>query len=212
MTRNPESVRSEDQLRSSTEELRPHMQFFLPLCSGLVGTIFSVVITLLFNAESPGSFLTFVTIRLSFVCFIVFLMVVQLPGKCPKPTILRIPRAVWTIGWVLFLLHLVSAFHFYHNWSHQSAWDATQRQSGYGDGIYLNYAFGLFWTLDIMFWWLVPVYRRQQMKWWHVALMAFMAFMMINAAVVFAALPMQLLAGAMFLVLGLATLKRLRGQ
>jgi hypothetical protein len=77
-------------------------------------------------------------------------------------------RLVWTLSWLIFLIHVALAFEVYHHWSHDAAWEHTQHQSGVGDGIYFNYAVILVWTL-----WMV----------WFIH--GFLLFMWLNAAVLF---------------------------
>ena len=66
---------------------------------------------------------------------------------------------------LIFLIHVALAFHLVHHWSHQHAWDHTQQISGYGDGLYLNYAVVVVWTLDVMWWWLRPGSYLQRPRW-----------------------------------------------
>src|SRR5262245_16773213 len=75
---------------------------------------------------------------------------------------LDVARAVWTCGFILFLVHVAAAFHFVHHWSHADAYEATARQTNeltglnWGGGIYANYLFSLMWGLDFAWWWLRP--------------------------------------------------------
>lgn len=95
-------------------------------------------------------------------------------------------RFFWTLGFLIFLIHVVCAFHLVHRWSHQSAWDATQLQGGYGDGIYANYLVLIIWLLDVAWWWLSPQGYPQRSRWLHIAIHGFLLFMWFNAAVIFA--------------------------
>src|SRR5687767_3690746 len=54
-------------------------------------------------------------------------------------------RIVWALGCVLLLLHIAVAFHLGHGWSHAAAWEHTRQAGGYGDGVFVNYAFALVW-------------------------------------------------------------------
>src|SRR5690242_8324442 len=65
---------------------------------------------------------------------------------------------LYSAGWLVLLLHVILAFHFYHHWSHADAWRRTQEQSGYGNGIYANYALIGVWGLDVFWSWLAPIH------------------------------------------------------
>lgn len=101
-----------------------------------------------------------------------------------RPTQVRI---LWTAGWLSFLLHVALAFHVQHHWSHNDAWEHTQRLSGYGDGIFLNYAVILVWTTDVLWWWGRPQSHQTRSRWVSGIIHGFLLFMWVNAAVVFPA-------------------------
>jgi hypothetical protein len=101
-------------------------------------------------------------------------------------------RLVWTVACLALLAHIASAFHFFHQWSHDAAYRDTARQTeemfGFnsGVGIYFNYALLTLWILDVCWWWIkgLEAYRRR--PWllvaaWH----TFLIFMFFNATVVF---------------------------
>jgi hypothetical protein len=85
-------------------------------------------------------------------------------------------RYTWTLACVLVWVHIAVAFHLGHGWSHQAAWD----------GIFVNYAVALVWLIDAV-WALVAFdsYRARP-GWLHWSIHGFLAFVMFNAAVVFA--------------------------
>lgn len=109
-----------------------------------------------------------------------------------RPSSGRAARLLWTIGCGLFLAHVVAAFHFFHGWSHAHAYRETARQTGdlvgvpYGGGLYLNYLFTLAWAADAAWWWVFgpDAYRRRAL-WVDVVLHGFMAFIALNATIVF---------------------------
>lgn len=98
----------------------------------------------------------------------------------------RRDRIPWALGCALLWAHVAVAFHLGHGWSHRAAWDHTQAASGYGDGVFANYAFALVWAADAI-WALVAfdAYRRRP-GWLHWGIHGFLAFVVFNAAVVFA--------------------------
>jgi hypothetical protein len=92
---------------------------------------------------------------------------------------------IWALGCVLCLLHLALAFHLGHGWSHEAAWEHTRQAGGFGDGIYANYAFAVAWVVDAI--WLCVAYDSYfaRSRWLHWTIHGFIAFIAINAAVVF---------------------------
>lgn len=123
-------------------------------------------------------------------------------------------RRVWTLGWLAFVLHIATAFHFVHHWSHVEAAAATDRRAlelvgrPAPGGIYYNYAFLLVWTADVAWLRLAPVSydRRPRPIAWLVH--GFLAFIVFNAAVVFAHGPLRWLSlAAFFVVIGLTVVR-----
>lgn len=100
----------------------------------------------------------------------------------------RFARGAWTLGCAFYLAHAAAAFHFYHAWSHAAAVADTERQTaallgtGYGAGVWFNYAFTAVWVADAARRWLGWVWPQ----WAAVAVQGFMGFMFFNATVVFA--------------------------
>src|SRR5947209_7649561 len=68
-------------------------------------------------------------------------------------------RWSWTVGGIAYLLHVICAFQYYHDWSHAAAYTATARQTAavvgwdWGGGLYANYVFTVVWLADILSWW-----------------------------------------------------------
>jgi hypothetical protein len=83
----------------------------------------------------------------------------------------------WRLGAVACAAHVCVAFHLGHGWSHAAAWEHTREASGFGDGIFVNYALVVVWLADAVY----PA--RGGARWWLVR--GFVAFVMVNAAVVF---------------------------
>lgn len=94
-------------------------------------------------------------------------------------------RFMWAFGCVLCLLHIAVAFHLGHGWSHEAAWKHTRQASGFGDGISVNYAVAVVWLADAI--WLCVSLESYfaRPRWLHWAIHGFLAFIVINAAVVF---------------------------
>jgi hypothetical protein len=101
-------------------------------------------------------------------------------------------RMAWTIGCAALVAHFAFAFHFFHAWSHESAYVDTARQTAevfainWGGGLFINYAVAGLWTADVVWWWLAGAGSYpQRPRWltllWH----GFLIFIIFNATVVF---------------------------
>jgi hypothetical protein len=101
-------------------------------------------------------------------------------------------RRIWTAGCVCFFAHMVLAFDVAYDWSHDTAIAdiAAQSESISGVrapwGLFINYAFGLIWLLDLAWWWRVGdlAYRRRPV-WSHWLVHGFFLFMLFNGGFVF---------------------------
>jgi hypothetical protein len=106
-----------------------------------------------------GLLLTKWTIRLALACYVAYLATAMSTRACSWN---KTRRAVWTLGCVLFLVHVACAFHFHHQWSHDRAWQTTAERTrdllglAVGDGIYFSYLFGVLWLVDVVWVWLSP--------------------------------------------------------
>jgi hypothetical protein len=100
-------------------------------------------------------------------------------------------RRAWIAGCLFYLGHVAAAFEFKHDWSHQSVYLATARQTSelfginWGGGIYFNYLFTAVWVLDATWLWLRPDAYRRRPNWMSYAIHGYMAFLFFNATVVF---------------------------
>ena len=101
-------------------------------------------------------------------------------------------RGAWTTGCAALLAHFISAFHFFHAWSHASAYSDTARQTAavfginWGGGLFINYAVASLWLADVTWWWFAGVNSYRRRPWlltllWH----SFLIFIIFNATVVF---------------------------
>ncbi len=107
----------------------------------------------------------------------------QSPGK--------IARWLWTVGCLFYVAHVICAFAFFHEWSHNFAYAHTAAQTEaltgfrWGGGLYLNYAFTLFWLADTIGWWARDVNSHYRIRGYFWSVHAVFAFMVFNATVVF---------------------------
>jgi len=101
-------------------------------------------------------------------------------------------RLAWTISCAALLAHFISAFQFYHAWSHASAYTDTARQTAeviglnWGGGLFINYAVAVLWFADVAWWWFAGLSSYRGRPWlltlvWH----GFLIFIIFNATVVF---------------------------
>jgi len=108
-----------------------------------------------------------------------------------------IARWLWAAGLVLATLHVLSAFHFVHGWSHAAALADTARQtreqSGWavGAGVYFNYAFIAVWGADAAWWWLRPDRYARRSTGWSVVIGGYLLFIALSATVVFESGPIR---------------------
>jgi hypothetical protein len=143
---------------------------------------------LLSAATSPGEAWTRYPVDLALIYYAsaASLMIFVPRGEVPAESARAgLARWLWTLAWAAYLVHVAMAFHHYHHWSHAAAGEHIRQGSGVGEGIYFSYLFTLFWSVDVVSWWLWPGRRAACPPWVGRALHAFLAFMIFNATVVF---------------------------
>lgn len=128
------------------------------------------------------------TVRVSVTFYLVFLVVAFASPDDRRASLLRL---IWSLGLSFFLLHLLAAFQFVHNWSHQNAWDHTAEQTfemtglRWGGGVYFNYLFTVIWFFDVLLWWLKGSQWRTSHVSYRYFVHCYFAFIVFNATVVF---------------------------
>jgi len=126
-------------------------------------------------------------------------------------------RVIWTIACLSLIAHFISAFQFYHAWSHTAAYADTARQTreafglNWGGGVFINYALLIAWMLDIAWWWRggIDSYRNRPLPLivaWH----GFLIFIIFNATVVFGRGIVRPIGLAICLVLTIAWVRIIR--
>jgi len=117
-----------------------------------------------------GEFLTRSTVWFSIVGYVVGSVVFALsPLARRRAQWDSAARVVWTIACASLIAHFISAFQFYHGWSHAAAYDDTARQTeelfglNWGGGLFINYALLIAWIVDIAWWGLsgLDSYRKR---------------------------------------------------
>ena len=136
-----------------------------------------------------GESITFWAVHLSIICYFIGAALWSLARL--HSNIEPIAGAIWTSGCLLCIGHVLTAFHFYHDWSHKAAfWNTAQQTKellgfSWGRGIYLNYAFTLAWFIDTTWWWIKPESHQKRPQFFNVALHTFLLFIVFNATAVF---------------------------
>lgn len=147
------------------------------------------------------------TIRVALVFYGLAMILILSPDRSA-----RLARWFWSLALGVYLVHVLLAFHYYHHWSHADAFARTERVAGFGPGIYISHLFSLLWTLDVVWWWLAPQSHDRRGPWLTGLLHGFLAFIIFNGAVVFAAGPVRWSSLALFLLLAGLLLDRLLRQ
>ena len=93
---------------------------------------------------------------------------------------------LWIWGMLAYVSHVYLAFNYSYSWSHQLAVESTQRQSGFGNGIFVSYAFTLLWMFDATWLWLSLTTYSVRSAALSTTIQVVMLFVIFNGAVVFA--------------------------
>jgi hypothetical protein len=159
----------------------------------------TLVLTAAFATE-VGDALTRNTIRLALAWYFAALLLLLRRGD-PALT-----RWCWTWAWASLLVHVALSFHYFHHWSHADAFERTRLVSGAGEGIFVNYALVVLWTVDVFAWWRWPAWHAALPKWVTYAWHGFLLFVVFNSMVVFADGLIRWTGVVMFICLGIAWL------
>jgi hypothetical protein len=115
-------------------------------------------------------------------------VVLYIAGLAMRADAPRWSRLAWTAGCGVYLAHVLCAFGFIHHWSQAEAYAFVAAQTAavtgldWGGGLYVNYAFTLVWLVDVCWRWTL----RPPPRWLAWSADAFLAFIVVNATVVFA--------------------------
>lgn len=119
-------------------------------------------------------------------------------------------RWLFSVGCVLYLAHVVLAFHVHYEWSHAIAYSDTAVQTEaftglrWGWGIWVSYLFSALWVSETTWWWLAPDRYVTRARWMGRSMRALFLFMILNGAVAFVDGPLRWLGVAIVGVLLLA--------
>jgi hypothetical protein len=165
-------------------------------------------------SPDPGDDWTRNTVRvaLAFYAAAAGLMLVLRPAEWDGSGRGDLARCCWSLAWAAYVIHVGTAFHFYHHWSHADAVRHTEDVSAFGPGIYVSHLFTLLWTCDVAWWWLWPRAYATRPAWIGRTLHGFMALIVFNGTVVYESGAIRWAGAAMFVALGVLWLyERARG-
>ncbi|MEI7702468.1 MAG: hypothetical protein WCK86_21930 [Planctomycetia bacterium] len=163
-----------------------------------------------------GSFLISATVRLALLCYAAC-VTLQLMN-CHGARWRFVLRGLWTTGALLFVAHVLAAFHFAHHWNHQAAIQSTAEQTkeligwAFGEGLYFSYLFVLLWLADVVWYWVSPVSYESRSLRVKLLLHGYLFFIAFNGAVVFESgvtRPVGVLLSTLFAIL---SLRWIRGE
>lgn len=152
-----------------------------------------------------GEWLTIWTIRASLVCFAATLCgwcyyrtspmllgsKVLLGSKEESSLTSKIFLVLWTIGFLLMVLHILCAFHFVHHWSHRAALEDTAKQTRemmgweFGEGIYFSYLFVIAWGAHVAGSWIASTRMNSIPMVVHGVWLGYLIFIAFNGAAIF---------------------------
>ena len=116
------------------------------------------------------------------------------------------------------MIHVACAFAFFHNWSHDRAYAHTAAQTQdivgweWGGGLYFNYLFTAAWIADVVRQWLRLDNSVRSSRMLGIAVHCFLAFMVVNATVVFGPPFWKWIGAGTVVAAGLLCWFRLRGE
>ena len=126
-------------------------------------------------------------------------------------------RLYWTIGCVIFVIHVAAAFHFEHGWDHARAFEhtaeRTKEMTGWnsGVGLYVNELFLCLWLVDTVAWWrdLAWPLTHRKVYWF---IQSIFAFLMFQATIVFGPFFWKPFGGLILVVLTMERYSRRRNR
>lgn len=100
-------------------------------------------------------------------------------------------RVAWTIATGFYVVHVITAFAFFHNWDHTEATRHTAEVTGrvtgidWGGGIWFNHLFTLICVMQTIAWWIHPRWINERSRLVNFLVYGFCLFIGFNATVVF---------------------------
>jgi hypothetical protein len=122
---------------------------------------------------------------LTIYCMILGWQLLCLPTTFPFGALIPLARFIWSLGFLTLVIHILIAFGVAHGWSHAAAVEHIRQVGGFGGGIVVNYLFAAVWLADLVWWWVNPTNHASRPKWVGWVVHGFLAFVVVNATVVF---------------------------
>ena len=100
-------------------------------------------------------------------------------------------RILWSAACLMLAVHIATAFHFEHGWSHTAALRHTAEKTratvglNWGGGLYFNWLLLTLWSCDAALSWSERWARWPGTRRFHWLVELYCGFMMLNAAIVF---------------------------
>ena len=103
----------------------------------------------------------------------------------------RVLAVLSTVGFLLFLVHVLTAYHYQYKWSHSVAVTETAQQTKeqigfeFGSGIYFNFLFLICCGIEVIWSWYPNRHCTGVMRWLRSCGIAYMLFIAFNGTVIF---------------------------
>ncbi len=116
-------------------------------------------------------------------------------------------RMLWTLATIFYLAHVILAFAYFHDWSHEQAVEHTAERTAdvtgihWGGGIWFNHVFTLICIIETMMWWVLPQSITRRPPKLTALVYGYCLFIIVNAAVVFVGGPVRWFSAAALLIL-----------
>jgi len=121
-------------------------------------------------------------------------------------------RAAWAVGATTFLVHVATAFHEIHGWSHTAAYQHVELVSGFGAGVFVSYTFTVLWVVDGTWWLIDRAGYDERPTWLDRLIHSFLAFVVFNGTVIYETGFIRRAGVISFSLLGVLLLARTRGR
>ncbi len=144
---------------------------------------------------TDGQTLSIWSIRISLALFFIFAALALSGWMRGKKW--RWMRLLWTLAVIAYGVHVITAFAFFHDWSHARAVEhtaaITEKYIGmrWGGGLYFNHLFSVVCLVETLWWWASPRSYEWRTWWLGAMVYAYLIFIIVNASIVFVSGPMR---------------------
>ncbi len=159
--------------------------------------------------------MTIWTIRLALLLFFLSILgwILQ---QHQKNATWKLARFLWTGATLVYVAHVLCAFHEVHDWSHSAAVEHTAEQSQkvtgirFGQGIWFNHLFTALVAIETVWWWAFPIQYQSRSRWANFIIFGYLSFIAFNGAVIFAPPIVRWIAVVLIMILFASALFRFR--